>query len=74
MILCLAMSVLAGCMNHYYKTQGDMVGIFLKKNAQEVYFASSLDQFTPHPAQKRKDGIWKIEVSGSKSVSVFLSG
>ena len=44
-ILGLTIAAVAGCTTHYYTTQGDLVRIHLKKNAQEVYFdAVSIDR------------------------------
>lgn len=70
-ILGLTIAVLVGCTTHYYTKQGDLVSIILKKNAQEVYFASSLDQFTLHAAQKNADGLWKIQVPGNSTFRYF---
>lgn len=70
MILGLAVAVIAGCTTHYYTKQGDLVSIILKK-AQEVYFASSLDQFTLHAAQKNGPGNWKIQVPGNGTFRYF---
>lgn len=70
-ILGLVIAALAGCTAHYHRTQGEVVSFFLKKNAHEVFFASSLDQFILHPTRQNRNGLWQIEVPGAQSFRYF---
>ena len=71
LFLILAISTVAGCTTHYYKTQNDLVSIYLKKNAQQVYFASSIDRYTLHPIDRNGKGCWEIQVSGNEAFRYF---
>jgi len=70
-ILGLVIAATAGCTTHYYRTQDEVVSLFLKKNAHEVYFASSLDQFILHPTREKRTGLWRIEVPGGRAFRYF---
>ena len=63
---------LAGCAHHYYRLDDDSLLIFLKApDATSVYFATSLDNFTLHPAQKTGSGTWVISVAADTQFSYF---
>jgi hypothetical protein len=70
-VLGLAILFMAGCTTHYYKSQNNLVNIYLKKKAKRIYFVSSLDQYKPHPIQKKENGDWVIAVSGSEAFRYF---
>lgn len=63
---------LTGCAHHYYRTHGSALHIFLKApEATSVYFASSLDNFVLHPAEKTDSGTWIISVDADTQFSYF---
>ncbi len=63
---------LAGCSHHFYRTQGSVLHLFIKApDATSVYFASSLDNFELHPAQKTYSGTWEITVDAKRQFSYF---
>ena len=68
----LLLVIIAGCSHHFYRTQGSVVHLFLKApEAKSVYFASSLDNFTLHPARKTHSGTWVISVDAGRQFSYF---
>ena len=55
--------VSSGCAAHYHKQHADSVTLYLKApNAGNVQFATSLDAFKLHPAQKGQNQIWEVFV------------
>ena len=71
LFLILVISAIGGCTTHYYKPQDDLVRIYLKKNAKQVYFASSIDRYTLHPIPRNGNGFWEISVSGYETFRYF---
>ena len=65
--------VLAGCGGgHYYQEKEGMVGIYLNRaDADLVYFASSLDCYKLHKADKIDDDTWEVRVSSSEEFKYF---
>lgn len=64
---------LAGCAaTHYYERQSDRVSFYLKAPAARgVAFASSLDDFQLHRAQRVGDVRWKVTVATNSEFSYF---
>lgn len=64
--------VLAGCAHHYYRLDDGSLRIFLEApEATSVYFASSLDNFALHPAQKTDSGTWMVGVAADTQFTYF---
>ena len=61
-----------GCSSHYYLTRDKTVGLYLRApDAEHVYFASSLDEFTLHPATRTPDRTWQIEIPNGREFKYF---
>ena len=70
MPLLLIVSACAG--KHYTKMQGDEVTFYFKdKKAQEVFFASSRDNYKLHAARENKHHLWKIAVPAEQGFAYF---
>jgi hypothetical protein len=65
--------VLAGCgSSHYYRVADNTLDLYLKSpGAEKVWFASSLDGYQPHPAEKRNDSAWRVTVPGNHEFTYF---
>jgi len=74
MTVCGAVIFLSGCVNnYYYQVQDDKLHIYFNEpKAGEVFFLSSLDQFSPHETIKNKRGIWEITVPSGLSFEYFF--
>jgi hypothetical protein len=71
-ILLLLMMGLAGCSAHFYRVQGNLVRIYLKKpKAETVSFAYSKDGFQLHEAQKINKKTWMVVVPADGEFSYF---
>ena len=68
-----AISILgAGCATHYHKIDADRVNLYLRiHNAEIVYFASSLDEFTLYRPKKLETGIWEVAVPATREFTYF---
>ena len=64
---------LAGCAaTHYHERQSDRVTFYLKApEARGVAFASSLDDFQLHRAERVGDKRWKVTVATNSEFSYF---
>ena len=66
------LALCSGCANHYYKTQEDGVGIYVKfPEAQQVLFMSSLDGYEKHEAKRIDDKTWEILVRTDSEFRYF---
>jgi hypothetical protein len=65
--------VLTGCWGgHHYQEKNGMVSIYLKEaDADKVSFASSLDGYKLHEADKINDDTWVVRVPSSKEFKYF---
>ncbi len=65
--------VVTACANrHYLKLQGDEVVFYYKdKEAQEVLFASSRDNYKLHPARENKNHLWEVSAPADKGFAYF---
>ncbi len=65
--------LLSGCAaEHYIRSTDDHIVLYYQnRDAQEVLFASSLDRFTYHQAQKTDRSTWIIEVQQFSEFSYF---
>ena len=67
-----ALLFLTGCAGHFYREEADRVHLYLKEGrAAEVLFASSLDGFEPHRAEKTGSNTWKITVPKAEEFRYF---
>jgi hypothetical protein len=61
-----------GCVTHYHKDIDNQRYLYLKKaDAQQVYFASSLDRFKPHRADMVNGYTWVVRIPKHKSFRYF---
>jgi hypothetical protein len=68
----LVFSVFTGCAHHYYRVKGGAVELYLKRpDAITVAFASSLDGYQLHQAEKRDSSTWKVTVPAYREFSYF---
>ena len=65
--------LLSGCAEeHHIRSADDHVVLYYKnRDAQEVLFASSIDRFTYHQAQKTDRSTWVIKVQQFPEFSYF---
>ena len=65
--------IFSGCTTkHYFQHEGKSASFFYRNaEASEVLFASSLDSFTYHPAERIKKNLWKVTVPAGKGFSYF---
>ena len=65
--------VLAGCGGgHYYMVEEGDVSIYLNKaDADLVFFASSLDGYKLHKADRMDDDTWEVQVPSDKEFKYF---
>ncbi len=64
--------IMTGCAHHYQRVENGDVKLFLcAPKAREVLFASSLDGYRPHPAQRIGESAWMIRVPADKEFSYF---
>ncbi|MFY9943716.1 MAG: hypothetical protein WAK57_16185 [Desulfobacterales bacterium] len=62
---------MAGCSSHYYKVEGPMVSVYLKKpDAGNAQFACSLDDYQPREVRE-VDGHWVITLPGGSAFRYF---
>jgi len=72
LLLILAFSLFTGCAHHYYRVKGGAVELYLKRpDAIAVTFASSLDGYQLHRAEKRDSSTWKVTVSAYREFTYF---
>ena len=65
--------LLLGCSLSRVAPQTDAIHLeILFPDAGEVFFASSLDGFSLHPAAKGKDGRWRISVTAKTEFRYFF--
>jgi hypothetical protein len=71
--LTIAALCLVGCTAvHYHERQADRITFYLKiSEAEKVDFVSSLDDFSPHMANKLKDSRWVVTVSAKSEFRYF---
>lgn len=72
LILPLLIYGISGCATHYYSMREDGLYLYLRKpEAHSVYFASSLDAFKLHRAQKIDNKTWEVQLSADKEFRYF---
>lgn len=55
--------MISGCVGRFYRVEDDQVTFYLDlPDAQQVYFAYSLDEFRLRKLKKRQAGMWEITV------------
>jgi hypothetical protein len=70
MLLALLVSACAG--KHYSKLNGDEVAFFYKNpEAQEVFFASSQDNYKLLAARETKKHLWEVSMPAGKEFAYF---
>jgi len=76
-ILILNLTIVALCLTgcaatHYHERQSDRVTLYLKMpEARQVAFASSLDDFQLHSAERLENTSWKVTVTTNSEFSYF---
>lgn len=72
-VMILAVLCVCGCTRqHYFSIETDSIELYYKNvEAREVLFASSIDQFTPHPATNIKRGLWRVTIPRRDNFSYF---
>ena len=65
--------VIAGCSpKHYVQVHDHSIMLYYENHeAEEVLFASSIDQFRFHRASKMADGVWEVIVPREEEFSYF---
>lgn len=64
--------MITACATHYYRVDEDMVRIYVKlDNARQVYFASSLDGYELHRANRISSRIWENIVPANRTFTYF---
>jgi len=62
----------SGCAAHYYRIKEDALHLYLRKpEARSVYFASSLDAFRLHSAQKIDGRAWEVQLPAKREFRYF---
>ena len=57
---------------HYVQIQDDSIALYLENDsAEEVLFASSIDQYQLHPAARIENNLWTVTVPWTKEFSYF---
>ena len=63
---------LTGCVSHYYRTETDTVNLYLRRpDATVVDFASSLDAYQLHRAEKTNNSTWKVTLPAHREFTYF---
>jgi len=71
-IFFLLLSAISGCANHYYSIKEDGLHLYLlKPEADRVEFASSLDAFKLHSAQKIDAKTWEVQLPTNREFRYF---
>jgi 1,4-alpha-glucan branching enzyme len=64
--------LLWGCASHYYKNDGDHVGIYLEApQSRSVMLVASFNSYAPLRAERAGRGIWVVDVPTDTSFSYF---
>ena len=72
LLLIVFIVVLVGCASHDYRVKNNKLYLRLNKpDAQTVYFASSLDGFTLHKAERLDSNTWQIVLSAGTEIRYF---
>lgn len=73
LILVVCLIALTACSPyHYTQINGDTISLyFTQKNANEVLFASSIDQFKTHPANKLEGDTWEVVINYEREFEYF---
>jgi len=71
-VVFLALIVTACARGHFVKMQdGEVVFSYKNKEAREVFFASSLDNYRLHAARETRKHLWEVSVPAGKSFAYF---
>ena len=71
-VILLAVLVSGCARGHYAKIQDNEVVLYYSnKDAREVFFASSLDNYRPHVARKIRKHLWEASVPAGRSFAYF---
>ena len=65
--------IVSGCAKrHYSKMLGNEVVLYYKdKEAQEILFATSRDNYKLHAARENKNHLWEVSVPAERSFAYF---
>ena len=72
LLLIIVSVVILGCASHDYRVKNGKLYLRLNKpDAIAVYFASSLDEFRLHKAERLKSNTWQIVVPAGAELRYF---
>jgi hypothetical protein len=68
-----ALLLISGCAGGFHRVEDDQVIFYLDlPDAQQVYFAYSLDEFRLHKVKKKQAGKWEIAVTADMEFRYFF--
>jgi len=71
-LLLLAPMLLFGCASHFYTIKTGAVHVYLRaSDADNVFFASSLDGYALHELTKNGDGLWETSIPAQYEFRYF---
>ena len=63
---------LAGCVNHFYQIEKNMLHIYLEKHrAHTISFVSSMDGYKTQPAKKIDSHTWMVKIPAGSEFTYF---
>jgi hypothetical protein len=65
------MFLLCSCVTHYQQIKVDRVELYLKKDAEDIKIAYSLDQFAPHDTRKISNSKWMASIPTTGEFQYF---
>ncbi len=72
LIVLVLLGALSGCARHYYRVDDGRLEIFLKApGAETVFFASSLDGYVSHPADRADHTTWIVRMPQDQEFRYF---
>jgi hypothetical protein len=72
MIVALFLGFLPGCASHYHRIVDKGLSLYLKApEARTVLFASSLDGYVPHPAERVDRKTWIVRMPADREFGYF---
>lgn len=71
-VVCLLPLITACTPNHFTRVHRESIALYYQDNdAEEVFFASSIDQFRFHQAREVDGGVWEVIVPRVEEFSYF---
>jgi len=67
-----ALFFLSGCVAHFIRVEGETVHFYLRNpDTTMVFFASSLDGYEFHEAERVRSGLWKVTAPAEREFRYF---